>query len=532
MQNYGVIFPFKGIIISFFNTIVLSNLINADFVCAIVVTPFCVKLVWRLSKSAFYALASVSAFFYFTEVNHMKKKLTSLLLTFFMLFSLCACSKNTDNNSDVSHTQCTFGEWVIISNPTCTKNGTKRRTCSICHKNETQSIEKTEHDYTETIINIATCDKLGVKAYHCKNCGYEYTETFELQAYTPKEIYDIASKSAVEILTFDKNVNELAMGSGFVLTKDGKIVTNYHVIDSACSSLVNISNTYYNVDSVLAYDISIDLAVLQINATNLEPVKTCINPLSVGEPVYALGSSRGLTNTFTQGIVTSSKREIGGVTYVQHDAAISSGNSGGMLLNKYCEVIGINTFTIRDSQNLNFAIFTSELDNLSYGSPMTLRELYEKEGNPFKKVKKYAKEKGSYDSENGYYYKVIGTSYTSDGLPITRGLIYSPSTDIITFIILYENYGLDIALDEVYYSYDWSIYDYSTENYMEGILYADKFTKDTTYLYYSETNIYYSSVIPSFNKFAAGLASILISCLDADLAEINVTAYDLDFLNF
>lgn len=462
----------------------------------------------------------------------MKTKIISIMLAMFMLFSLCACGENNTYTPNTSHTQCTFGEWETVTEPTCEKTGVKKRTCTVCKKEETESIEKISHDFKSTVTKPATCNESGIKKYRCRNCGYEYSETFELQAYTPKEIFDIASKSAVEILTFDKNVNELAIGSGFVLSKDGKIVTNYHVIDSACSSIVSISDTTYKVDAVLAYDISIDLAVLQINATNLEPVKTCTNALSVGEPVYALGSSRGLTNTFTQGMVTSSKREIDGVTYVQHDAAISSGNSGGMLLNKYCEVIGINTFTIRDSQNLNFAIFTSELDNLSYGAPMTLRELYEKEGNPFNKVKNYAKEKGSYDSENGYYYKAIGLDYTNDGLPITRGLIYSPSTDIITFIILYENFGLDIALDEVYYSYDWSMYDYSNEYYMEGILYANKFTKDTTYLYYSDTNIYYSSISTSFNKLAAGFASILISCLDTDLQEINVTAYDLDFLNF
>ena len=127
---------------------------------------------------------------------------------------------------------------------------------------------------------------------------------------------------------------------------------------------------------MLAYDANIDLAVCKINATGLDFATICKKPVNVGETVYAIGSSRGMTNTYSQGIITYANRVVDNVSHIQHDASITNGNSGGPLINIYGEVIGINTWGISNSQNLNFAVFTKELDNLSYSSPISFADFY------------------------------------------------------------------------------------------------------------------------------------------------------------
>ncbi len=166
---------------------------------------------------------------------------------------------------------------------------------------------------------------------------------------TASEVHDKAEESVGEVVTYNQSGTELSLGSCFVYTRDGKLVTNYHVIEDAYSVKVTIDETTYGVQKVLAYDKDIDLAVLKINANNLAPLELDESTQEVGKPVYAFGSSKGLTATFSQGIITYADRIMDGVHYVQHDAAISSGNSGGPLINEYGKVIGINTMTMRDS---------------------------------------------------------------------------------------------------------------------------------------------------------------------------------------
>ena len=85
-----------------------------------------------------------------------------------------------------------------------------------------------------------------------------------------------------------------------------------------------------------------------------------------GDTIYAFGSPIGFTSTLSQGIISSADREVDGRLCVQHDASITHGNSGSPLINEFGEVIGVNTFTYEDSQNLNFAVAISELDNLYF----------------------------------------------------------------------------------------------------------------------------------------------------------------------
>ncbi len=143
---------------------------------------------------------------------------------------------------------------------------------------------------------------------------------------------------------------QISTGSGVIFTEDGYIVTNNHVIESADKiEIVYNKNTY--VAELIGTDRSTDLAVLKIDESNLPAAKLgSSKTLAVGEWVLAVGNPFNLTSTVTAGIVSAKGREINALqdkfpieSFIQTDAAINPGNSGGALVNKYGEVVGINT---------------------------------------------------------------------------------------------------------------------------------------------------------------------------------------------
>jgi S1-C subfamily serine protease len=154
-------------------------------------------------------------------------------------------------------------------------------------------------------------------------------------------------------------------GSGFIIRKDGLVLTNYHVIADAQRLEVTLHNRKKYSAKVVGTDRSHDLAVIQINAKDLTPLELGDSRnLEVGQKVYAIGNPFGLSGTMTRGIVSSirSVQEPDGVTIdeaIQTDAAINPGNSGGPLLNSHGAVIGINTMiasNVGQSAGIGFAI--------------------------------------------------------------------------------------------------------------------------------------------------------------------------------
>lgn len=407
---------------------------------------------------------------------------------------------------------------------TCTTS----KTCSKCGITVGEPLG---HDFAEKITKTATCTEKGIRSYTCKRCDYSYNEEYELESFSKEDLYDKAKEFTVEILTYDKNGNELSLGSGFIYKSNGQIATNYHVIEESCAAIVYIGEKDYRVENVLSYNTDLDLAILKINASNLKTPVICSKPVKTGSEIYAMGSSKGLTSTFSQGIVTNTNRIIDGVTYIQHDAPISSGNSGGPLVNKYCEVIGINTLTIKDSQNLNFAIFASELNKLKFGSPMSLKSIYEKECDPYKKLKKYITEKGSINSDNDGYTLILG-QYNTSGGTVTIGAIYSTEEDEISLHLLLDDLFFSLYLNESSQICDWSLIDNDSYYYMKGTLNGYTFSQSSTYLSYSSTNIYNYTMKNTFNKLAVTSAQIVIECLNTELTSINVTASDFGFTLF
>lgn len=173
-----------------------------------------------------------------------------------------------------------------------------------------------------------------------------------------REIFSSISPSVVYIETYDQFESFLAGGSGFVVDSNGKILTNFHLIDGAYSAKVTMDDgTVYNVSKVLAYDIDNDIAVLRINVTGLKAVILGDSDLiNTGDKIYTIGNPFGLENTISDGLISSKSRTIGKGTYIQISAPISSGSSGGVLLNEQALVIGVTSLGIDGGQNLNFAI--------------------------------------------------------------------------------------------------------------------------------------------------------------------------------
>ena len=135
------------------------------------------------------------------------------------------------------------------------------------------------------------------------------------------------------------------VGSGFILTSDGFIMTNAHVVDGASEVLVTLTDKREFKARIVGADKRSDVAVVKIEATGLPAVKIGdTNRLKVGEWVMAIGSPFGLENTVTAGIVSAKQRDTGDfLPFIQTDVAINPGNSGGPLINMRGEVIGVNS---------------------------------------------------------------------------------------------------------------------------------------------------------------------------------------------
>ena len=143
----------------------------------------------------------------------------------------------------------------------------------------------------------------------------------------------------------DEEAQPRGVGSGFILTADGFVMTNAHVVEGADEVLVTLTDKREYKAKIIGFDKRSDVAVVKIEATGLPHVKVGdVSRLKVGEWVMAIGSPFGLENTVTAGIVSAKLRDTGDyLQFIQTDVAINPGNSGGPLINMRGEVVGINS---------------------------------------------------------------------------------------------------------------------------------------------------------------------------------------------
>jgi parallel beta-helix repeat protein len=163
-----------------------------------------------------------------------------------------------------------------------------------------------------------------------------------------------AKNSVVKVIARTKKGE--ATGTGFAVSADGKIATNYHVIESASKIFVKLPNgRTVGIERVVAFDKRVDLAILQVRGVTLRPLPLGdSNAVKVGQEVCVMGSPLGLEQSFSTGVV-SAKRVMDGFEWIQITAPISPGNSGSPVMTRSGTVIGVATFTTREGQNLNFA---------------------------------------------------------------------------------------------------------------------------------------------------------------------------------
>jgi serine protease Do len=160
------------------------------------------------------------------------------------------------------------------------------------------------------------------------------------------------------------------VGSGFILTSDGFIMTNAHVVEGADEVIVTLTDNREYKAKIVGSDKRTDVAVVKIDAAGLPAVKIGDSGrLKVGEWVMAIGSPFGLENTVTAGIVSAKQRDTGDyLSFIQTDVAINPGNSGGPLINMRGEVVGINSQIYSRSggfQGISFAIPMDEAVRVS-----------------------------------------------------------------------------------------------------------------------------------------------------------------------
>jgi Trypsin-like peptidase domain len=168
-----------------------------------------------------------------------------------------------------------------------------------------------------------------------------------------QEIFQRANGSMALIETFDEEGHPLEQGSGFIVSSDGAVLTNYHVIRGASRAEAKFGDgTTSEVGGVLAFDRAHDVAVIKL----VSPVDAVLHlgdsdKVRVGEKIVAIGSPLGFQNTVSEGIVSGLRNGI-----IQMSNPISPGSSGGAVLDRYGNVIGISVATITAGQNLNFAV--------------------------------------------------------------------------------------------------------------------------------------------------------------------------------
>lgn len=195
------------------------------------------------------------------------------------------------------------------------------------------------------------------------------------------EIFKKVNPSIVYIETYNKYNQKVGSGSGVIVSKDGVVVTNHHVIvDVTEISYVKIrlhNGQIYETDQVIGYSANRDLAVLKINGPkNLVPIVLGdSNKINTGEKIFALGSPLGIQNSVTEGIISNKNIIDNKLSFIQFTAPISQGNSGGALVNIYGELIGINVAYYIEGQNMNLAIPLKDYKALNKSTLKTILEV-------------------------------------------------------------------------------------------------------------------------------------------------------------
>ena len=232
-------------------------------------------------------------------------------------------------------------------------------------------------------------------------------------------------------------------GSGFAIGEN-TIVTNAHVIANQNDiTIYGYDGETYRA-SVYLIDASFDIAVLSVDGGEFSPLKIGdSDSIKAGDDIYAIGAPKSLDYTLTKGVVSNKSRKFGNYTYIQIDAAINSGNSGGPLLNSKGQVIGVNSMKMSDAEGIGLSIPISSVVSFIENKGVTLTENGNVEGNlPFVE-KSTEDENGKQDSETKTEYNDKTTNATVIILSILLAISVLINVIFIIVIMYRKNKNKD-----------------------------------------------------------------------------------------
>ena len=449
----------------------------------------------------------------------MKKTLLVFALTILgaiTTFGFASCDSSHEHS---------FSGWDTVAEPTCTSFGLRKRACD-CGYTEYDTVDalshtpvideavdatcttlgKTEGSHCKdcgtilvaqnpiaslghncnqvTVLEQALCNLEGKKKFSCSNpgCSYYYEENYALEALNPAEIYAAASQYTGIIRTFSHLGGLLEQTSAFLISADGKIVTNALIMDDAFSALFELNGEYYDVTEVLAYNTETHLAVLKIDVTDFPYATLCMREPANAETGYVFGAPSGYANSMSSGIISNTKRLAFGRCYIEHDAYMTNGHLGGPLLNRFGEVIGVNIGFIGDD-NLNVSTWIAELDNLDYSNPMSMAEYGNLTFEPIEQLNYWV-------ATNQNAYQGDKVAYVFQG----SNFYYSLAYDTVTGYSLIEGYWEKSEEYQLYtlitfnntngtYQYYATLKNGTRQNEANGFLDAATYTKSTILTY-------------------------------------------------
>jgi tetratricopeptide (TPR) repeat protein len=181
-----------------------------------------------------------------------------------------------------------------------------------------------------------------------------------------RDVYNLAKKSVVLLVTFDDYGNAQSLGSGVILEPKGEIITNLHVVRHAKTIAAKLWNgSFLPIDEIVGTADESDLVILKANAQDLPSAQIAApNSVAIGDSVIAIGNPLGLESALSTGVV-SGFRDMPKIGHaIQTTAPISQGSSGGGLFDRQGRLIGITSSTLAEGQNLNFAIPTDAINRI------------------------------------------------------------------------------------------------------------------------------------------------------------------------
>ncbi|MGE4353267.1 MAG: S1C family serine protease [Oscillospiraceae bacterium] len=359
------------------------------------------------------------------------------------------------------------------------------------------------------------------------------TDTGDKAFLDAEDIYAKCSPAVFYIEVYNSSNVAVASGSGFFIDDKGTAVTNFHVIDECYSAKITTSDTGKTYDVVGIYDYSRedDWAVIKVDGSGFSYLTIGDEDTVIGgATIYAIGSPLGLQNSITQGLISNPARVEDGVTYIQISAAISSGSSGGALINKYGEAIGITSGSYVNGQNMNLALPISYIENASTKHCIALSETWLSD-DPITYLKEYVVENGAEDEiydEDTYgivwptdenYYSIY---YSPESDSLFLEFIYYPSNDSTCFMIdLYITGDLTSAANSANHRYGYYFMyfdDDDSDDYLStGSINAPNFTENSTIAFQDvHGDSYYTDTFENLGKY------MFLDLIDA-------TQYQLDY---